>query len=436
MPCSSSSTASGSSATHSAEPMQLSASTIRRTSMVGPPQAWVVAGDRRVGGCHELASLAQARRRVEQEHASGRAGGVATDDEPVLVAPVDRRVGDADLLDAEAADVAEEVGLAHVGRGRAENRLGGVAAAPERVIPVRDGDAAPARVRERDAVAARPEALAADHAQLLVGRKGERSRVGAGELGREARAEAGRRDDDVAAKVAVGRRVHDGAVGVDARGVDLARAEEAHAETVELGARGVRHAREEAAPAGGRACRRASPRARRRVVAAVSVPISPAPTTTTCLLRHGQAPGERDEARARGVLRGLLEAGDRAASGSADPSPRRASAPRARAALLRPSGRRRADGGRGRMRSRRRRCARCPARRAAPRLRAAARDRSRARVWRAAGDRAAGPARSSSRARRARPDGPRRRIRRRRCRRPRQSCSCTNQSAPGEPTRR
>ena len=83
--CSSSSTASGSSATHSAEPMQVSGIDDHVYEHDGASSGEGVGRYRRVGGGDELASLAQARRSVEQEHAGGRAGRVATDDEPVVV---------------------------------------------------------------------------------------------------------------------------------------------------------------------------------------------------------------------------------------------------------------------------------------------------------------------------------------------------------------
>ena len=113
--------------------------------------------------------------------------------------------------------------------------------------------------------------------------EGERSRVGAGELGREARAEPGRRHDDVAAKIAVGRRVHDGAVGGDARGVDPARAEEAHAERGRASARAASETRGRKRASGRSSMSSSVTSCAPASVAAVSVPISPAPTTTTRL---------------------------------------------------------------------------------------------------------------------------------------------------------
>jgi hypothetical protein len=122
----------------------------------------------------EFSGFAQPRRSVDEEHAGWSTIGVATDNEPVVLVPLDGGVGHTELLDSEGPDVAEEVGLATVALGRPEDRFGHVAAAPKRVIPVGDADATPARVRERDAVAACPQTLVADHAQAFVSGEGQR----------------------------------------------------------------------------------------------------------------------------------------------------------------------------------------------------------------------------------------------------------------------
>jgi hypothetical protein len=65
-----------------------------------------VGSSKRDGGVgrDELARFAQARGCVEQEHTGGGAVRVATDDEAVVLVPIDGSVRDADLLDPERAD--------------------------------------------------------------------------------------------------------------------------------------------------------------------------------------------------------------------------------------------------------------------------------------------------------------------------------------------
>ena len=273
-----------------------------------------------------------------------------------------------------------------------------MAAAPERVIPVRDGDATPARVRERDAVAAAPRCRR-DRSREAARRPRQRERSRRPRRRARAAGSCGSRPP---------RRRRRSARSPC---VDVCTT----APSAPMAADSILQSPRKRTPSPSSAARAASEtRGRKRASGRSSM------SSERHVVRRGERRGrlgadqpgaddddppaglrerldERDEARAGGVLLGLLEPGNRrlrvAQAGRPDERRRR----RSRAARLRPRAPRPGDGCRGRRSSRRRRCGRCLARRAGRRPRAAERDRSGAHAWRAAADRGAGPARSSSR---------------------------------------
>src|SRR3954447_12234444 len=97
------------------------------------------------GSCREhAAGVVQPAGGVEEEDARGPAVLRMADVQPVAQRPLADGRLEADLLDAQGADVREPVRVADEGCGRAEDRAGHVVATGARVVPVRDRDPAEA----------------------------------------------------------------------------------------------------------------------------------------------------------------------------------------------------------------------------------------------------------------------------------------------------
>ena len=127
----------------------------------------------------------------------------------------------------------------------------------------------------------------------------------------------------------MGGRVNDGPQFVERDGVDRAAAEKPHADLGQRRRCCVGHSGRNRASGRSTMSSRVT-RWLAASVAAVSVPISPAPTTTTCRPGRSRRLDERRETVRRSYSPRRAQARGRAASGTAGQSPRRASAPRAR----------------------------------------------------------------------------------------------------------